>query len=100
MQTVLAESLGMERGTPKEDSGIEGLSAIEYKERKARENNQRLTAENAVLESRNEQLELQAMAAEKSIEELEQQRKEKKKALDEGERQRTHERCGKSFRQR
>lgn len=41
MQTVLAESLGMERGTPKEDSGIE--SAIEYKERKARENNQRLT---------------------------------------------------------
>lgn len=83
MQTVLAESLGMERGTPKEDSGIEGLSAIEYKERKARENNQRLTAENAVLESRNEQLELQAMAAEKSIEELEQQRKEKKKALDE-----------------
>lgn len=83
MQTVLAESLGMECGTPKEDSGIEGLSAIEYKERKARENNQRLTAENAVLESRNEQHELQAMAAEKSIEELEQQRKEKKKALDE-----------------
>lgn len=31
MQTVLAESLGMERGTPKEDTGIEGLSAIEYK---------------------------------------------------------------------
>ena len=31
MQTVLAESLGMERGTPKEDTGIEGLSAIEYR---------------------------------------------------------------------
>ena len=35
MQTVLAESLGMERGTPKEDTGIEGLSAIEYKEKMA-----------------------------------------------------------------
>lgn len=82
MQTVLAESLGMERGTPKEDSGIEGLNAIEYKEKMARENNRRLTAENAVLETRNEQLELQALAAEKSIEDLEQRRKEKKKALD------------------
>lgn len=50
MQTVLAESLGMERGTPKQDTGIEGLSAIEYKERKARENHKRLTAENAALE--------------------------------------------------
>lgn len=37
MQTVLAESLGMERGTPKEDTGIEGLSATEYKLRKAKE---------------------------------------------------------------
>ena len=83
MQTVLAESLGMERGTPKEDSGIEGLGAIEYKEKMARENNRRLTAENARLETRNEQLELQAVAAEKSIEDLEQRRKEKKKALDE-----------------
>ena len=35
MQTVLAESLDMERGTPKEDTGIEGLSAIEYKEKMA-----------------------------------------------------------------
>ena len=83
MQTVLAESLGMERGTPKEDSGIEGLNAIEYKEKMARENNRRLTAENAVLETKNEQLELQAVAAEKSIEDLEQRRREKKKALDE-----------------
>lgn len=83
MQTVLAESLGMERGTPKEDSGIEGLNAIEYKEKMARENNRRLTAENARLETRNEQLELQAVAAEKTIEDLEQRRKEKKKALDE-----------------
>lgn len=83
MQTVLAESLGMERGTPKEDSGIEGLSAIEYKEKMARENNRRLTTENDRLETRNEQLELLAVAAEKSITDLEQQRKEKKKALDE-----------------
>ncbi len=37
MQTVLAESLGMERGTPKEDTGIEGLSATEFKLRKAKE---------------------------------------------------------------
>ncbi|SEG01748.1 hypothetical protein [Parabacteroides chinchillae] len=83
MQTVLAESLGMERGTPKEDSGIEGLNAIEYKEKMARENNRRLTAENDRLESHNEQLGLQVLEAEKSIEDLEQRRKEKKKALDE-----------------
>lgn len=35
MQTVLAQSLGMERGTPKEDTGRDGVSAAEYREQKA-----------------------------------------------------------------
>ncbi|MCH5224161.1 MAG: hypothetical protein J1E82_08980 [Muribaculaceae bacterium] len=42
MQTVLAESLGMERGTPKQDTGVESLSAIEYKEKMAKEHVRKL----------------------------------------------------------
>ena len=45
MQTVLAESLGMERGTPKQDTGVESLSAIEYKEKMAKEHVRKLQEE-------------------------------------------------------
>ena len=51
MQTVLAESLGMERGTPKEDTGIAGLSAIEYKEKMATAHVKKLKQEQQELES-------------------------------------------------
>jgi len=50
MQTVLARSLGMERGTPKQDTGIEGLNAIEYKEKMAQQHYQELQQKNASLE--------------------------------------------------
>lgn len=45
MQTVLAESLGMERGTPKEDTGIEALSALEWKEQQTAKSVSSLTLE-------------------------------------------------------
>jgi len=53
MQTVLARSLGMERGTPKQDTGIEGLNAIEYKEKMAQQHYQELQQKNASLENDN-----------------------------------------------
>jgi len=53
MQTVLAHSLGMERGTPKQDTGIEGLNAIEYKEKMAQQHYQELQQRNASLENDN-----------------------------------------------
>ena len=46
------ESLGMERGTPKEDTGIEGLTAIEYKEKMASAHVKKLKQEQQELESR------------------------------------------------
>jgi len=53
MQTVLAKSLGMERGTPKQDTGIEGLNAIEYKEKMAQQHYLELQQKNASLENDN-----------------------------------------------
>lgn len=82
MQTVLAESLGMERGTPKEDTGIEGLSAIEYKEKMASAHVKRLKQEQQELESRKSELLKEQTAKETKIAELEAQRIEKQKALD------------------
>ena len=82
MQTVLAESLGMERGTPKEDTGIEGLSAIEYKEKMASAHVKKLKQEQRELESRKSELLKEQTAKETEIAELEVQRIEKQKALD------------------
>ena len=82
MQTVLAESLGMERGTPKEDTGIEGLSAIEYKEKMASAHVKKLKQEQQELESRKSELLKEQTAKETKIAELEAQRIEKQKALD------------------
>ena len=82
MQTVLAESLGMERGTPKEDTGIEGLSAIEYKEKMASAHVKKLKQEQQELESRKSELLKEQTAKETEIAELEAQRIEKQKALD------------------
>ncbi len=56
MQTVLAESLCMERGTPKEDTGIEGLSAVEYKEKMATAHVRQLKQEQQELEERKSEL--------------------------------------------
>ena len=81
MQTVLAESLGMERGTPKEDTGIEGLSAIEYKEKMASAHVKRLKQEQQELESRKSELLKEQTAKETEIAELEVQRIEKQKAI-------------------
>lgn len=75
VQTVLAESLCMERGTPKEDTGIEGLSAIEFKEKMAKESVRKLKKEQAEIEKKKE-------ATQKEVEQLETKRKEKQKALD------------------
>lgn len=83
MQTVLAESLGMERGTPKEDTGIEGLSAIEYKEKMAVAHLRQLNEQCAEKERRNEQLDTEAIDRSKEIAELDQKREAKKKAIDE-----------------
>ena len=82
MQTVLAESLGMERGTPKEDSGIEGLSAIEYKEKMATAHVRQLKQEQQELESRKSELLKEQATKETEIAELEVRRIEKQKALD------------------
>ena len=82
MQTILAESLGMERGTPKEDTGIEGLSAIEYKEKMASAHVKKLKQEQQELESRKSELLKEQTAKETKIAELEAQRIEKQKALD------------------
>ncbi|WMI41429.1 hypothetical protein [Parabacteroides distasonis] len=82
MQTVLAESLGMERGTPKEDTGIEGLSAIEYKEKMATAHVRKLKQKQEELESRNAELTREQENKETEIAELEVRRVEKQKALD------------------
>jgi len=82
MQTVLAESLGMERGTPKEDTGIEGLSAIEYKEKMATAHVRQLKQEQEELESRNAELTREQENKETEIADLEVRCIEKQKALD------------------
>lgn len=82
MQTVLAESLGMERGTPKEDTGIEGLSAIEYKEKMATAHVRQLKQEQEELENRNAELTKEQENKETEIAELEVRRIKKQKALD------------------
>ncbi|MDE6551650.1 MAG: hypothetical protein K2K98_01620 [Muribaculaceae bacterium] len=82
MQTVLAESLGMERGTPKEDTGIEGLSAIEYKEKMATAHVRQLKQEQQELENRKSELMKEQATKETEIAELEVRRIEKQKALD------------------
>ena len=56
MQTVLAKSLGMERGTPKELSGVEGLNAIEYKIEAETKRHQDLAKTNEQLAKDNQQL--------------------------------------------
>lgn len=83
MQTVLAESLGMERGTPKEDTGIEGLGCIEYKEKMAAAHLRQLTEQCAEKERRNEQLDTEAIDRCQEIAELEERREAKRKAIDE-----------------
>ncbi|MDE7159706.1 MAG: DUF4407 domain-containing protein [Muribaculaceae bacterium] len=82
MQTVLAESLGMERGTPKEDTGIEGLSAIEYKEKMATAHVRQLKQEQQELENRKSDLLKEQATKETEIAELEVRRIEKQRALD------------------
>lgn len=82
MQTVLAESLGMERGTPKEDSGIEGLSAIEYKEKMAAEHVRKLKHERRMLEIRKSEQIMEQASREFEIAKLETMRIEKHKVLD------------------
>ena len=82
MQTVLAESLGMERGTPKEDTGIEGLSAIEYKEKMATAHVRQLKQEQQELEDRKSELLKEQATKETEIAALEVRRIEKQKALD------------------
>ena len=82
MQTVLAESIGMERGTPKEDTGIEGLSAIEYKEKMATAHVRQLKQEHQELENRKSELLREQATKETEIAELEVRRIEKQKALD------------------
>ncbi len=82
MQTVLAESLGMERGTPKEDTGIEGLSAIEYKEKMATAHVRQLKQEQQELENRKSELLKEQKSKETEIAELEVRRIEKQRALD------------------
>lgn len=82
MQTVLAESLGMDRGTPKEDTGIEGLSAIEYKEKMATAHVRQLKQEQQELENRKSELLKEQANKETEIVELEVRRIEKQKALD------------------
>ena len=81
MQTVLAESFGMERGTPKEDTGIEGLSAIEYKEKMASAHVKKLKQEQQELETRKSELLKEQTTKETEIAELEALRIEKQKAL-------------------
>lgn len=83
MQTVLAESLGMERGTPKEDTGIEGLGCIEYKEKMAAAHLRQLTEQCAEKERRNEQLDTEAIDRCQEIAELDERREAKRKAIDE-----------------
>lgn len=56
MQTVLAKSLGMERGTPKELSGVEGLNAIEYKIEAETKRHQDLAKKNDQLQEENQEL--------------------------------------------
>lgn len=51
MQTAIAESLGMERGTPKDETGIEHLSVLEYKEKKAKESLQRVAEKKEAAET-------------------------------------------------
>lgn len=82
IQTVLAESLGMERGTPKEDTGIEGLSAIEYKEKMATVHVRQLKQEQQELENRKSELLKEQGTKETEIAELEVRRIEKQRALD------------------
>ncbi len=83
MQTVLAESLGMERGTPKEDTGIEGLGCIEYKEKMAAAHLRQLNEQCAEKECRNQRLDTEAIDRRHEIAELEERREAKRKAIDE-----------------
>ena len=62
MQTVLAESLRMERGESKAVTGAEHLTAQQYREKMARENAARL-------ETRSEELSVEIARTEQSIEE-------------------------------
>lgn len=54
MQTVLADALGMERGDPKEKTGAEHLSTIEFRLKKTVETLKKLEEKNAQLEKNNE----------------------------------------------
>lgn len=56
LQTILAEALGMERGKPKEETGLEHIPAAEYREMKAAETAQRLENKAKELEAENKQL--------------------------------------------
>lgn len=51
MQTVLAQSLGMERGTPAEETGARHIPHLEYREMKAAENARRLEEKVNLLET-------------------------------------------------
>lgn len=56
LQTILADALGMERGKPKEETGLEHIPAAEYREMKAAETAQRLEMENERLLQENKTL--------------------------------------------
>lgn len=59
LQTVLAQALGMERGTSVDETGAKHLAAQEYREKKAGESAARLEARCEDLEARCEDLEKQ-----------------------------------------
>ena len=65
LQTVLADALGMERGTSKAETGAEHLAAQEYREKKAGENAARLEAKAA-------RLQVETDRAQRSMEEAQQ----------------------------
>ncbi|MCM1531060.1 MAG: hypothetical protein NC048_05580 [Bacteroides sp.] len=57
LQDVMAIALGMERGTPKSETGLEHIPAAEYREMKATEETQRLEREAEELKQNNQWLE-------------------------------------------
>ena len=56
LQDIMAAALGMERGIPKVETGLEHIPAAEYRERKAAESARKLEVKSEDLESTNKQL--------------------------------------------
>lgn len=75
IQTLLATALGMERGTPKAETGLEHIPAAEYREMKAAETAQRLEDKAKRLEEENKQLREEIDSLQKEKEKLENENK-------------------------